>query len=648
MSSFFDSAFTIKSIRVIFLITASLSFVKLNGQPYFKTDTIKINEVVISAKNLPITASPFKTYKIDSSAIRMKLRFGITDLISENTMISFKSYGPGGSSTISVRGTGASHTPVEWNGININNPMVGQADFSLLPAEIADGLSINIGGNSMKISSGGIGGIIDIETKPDWNKGTRINISQSAGSYGTYSSYVGIRCGSSEFQTNTKAYYHSSLNDFRFLNNEAFSKPMWESMKNNNFNDRGILQEIYYHRLRNSLSARIWYHSTRRNIAGTMLDLQPDAGEKQEDEAFRSMVSYNTQSDKSTFFITGALTENQLNYFNRMASIKSRNHSETVILKAGAERQIMENTKINLSVDEELNSVKSNNYENIISRNNFVFTASSESNLGKRIRSTLLIRETIDRDRFLKPDFFTGIRFRVFDHEDIYLKASLARNSKIPSLNDMYWNPGGNKNLKNEYANQYEIGLELTRDISPVLKLKTEVNLFRNSINDMIIWHPGESSFWTADNIEKAKTSGLESVINIGYKTNRLTLNLNGGYGLTLASSTKAGNYYSTGQLPYIPVNQAKFSINISYANFYSLWNCNFTGSRFTTGDNGIALPGYLIHNILAGIKIKMKGIITNISFDIENLTGTSYQIIAHYPMPGRSYNLKIVFELFK
>ena len=68
----------------------------------------------------------------------------VAELLSENSVIYIKSYGSGGLSTASFRGTGAGHTQLTWNDININNPMVGQFDLSLVPAGFIDDINITL------------------------------------------------------------------------------------------------------------------------------------------------------------------------------------------------------------------------------------------------------------------------------------------------------------------------------------------------------------------------------------------------------------------------------------------------------------------------------------------------------------------------
>ena len=62
------------------------------------------------------------------------------------------------------------------------------------------------------------------------------------------------------------------------------------------------------------------------------------------------------------------------------------------------------------------------------------------------------------------------------------------------------------------------------------------------TIKDMIQWHPGEYSYWTADNIQNVNSSGLESSVSLDYKINNITSGFNAGYSFTKATS-QAGQY---------------------------------------------------------------------------------------------------------
>jgi vitamin B12 transporter len=611
-------------------------------------DTVKISEVVIGRKNISIVKPFQRGTTIDSSMLRISGHETLASLISENTNIYFKSYGGGGSATISVRGTGAGHTQLEWNGISISNPMLGQSDFSIVPALAADKIHILYGSESMVNGSGGIGGIINIETKPFWQDKTSVILIPGAGSFGRYSGTLSMQTGNLNFQSSTKIFTDNSENDFRYLNSETESTPVWETMAENRVRGRGIIQEIYSRRANHLISARFWYQSSERELPSSMLTRQPGQHERQNDDAFRTMISYEKHSHQSNLFVTGAFLSNSLNYFNNMASIDSRNQSQTLVLKSGIENSLTEDLKIRFFINDEITRIKSNNYSGIASRNLGSVTVSAEKDCSERIGGAILVRETADGTDFLIPDFSAGLKYRLISGHEYFLKATIARNSKIPSMNDIHWYPGGNENLRNEYAMQYELTGEMTGSITPSISIYYDLAAFSYDISDMVLWHPGEYSYWIADNIQNVNSTGLETSFRITYTGSQFVSGLNAGYSFTRSVSHADGDAPENYQLPYIPLHQANASLNLAYKKVYSVLNCNMTGRRYITSDNSDNLPGNFLTNISAGVKMAKKGGSIDISFHIDNLFNISYQAIAHYPMPGRAYFLKLIMNITK
>jgi iron complex outermembrane receptor protein len=167
----------------------------------------------------------------------------------------------------------------------------------------------------------------------------------------------------------------------------------------------------------------------------------------------------------------------------------------------------------------------------------------------------------------------------------------------------------------------------------------------------MIQWHPGQYSYWTADNIRNVNSRGLESSVSLDYAGERLNYRLNAAYSFTRAETKglKIENDMSIGkQLMYIPENQINASFRIGLNKIYSSWRANFIGKRYISVDNSKFLPEYFINNVGTGVKIPIKGASVDMSFNIDNLFDVIYQSIAYYPLPGRSYFLRIQVQLIK
>ena len=101
-------------------------------------------------------------------------------------------------------------------------------------------------------------------------------------------------------------------------------------------------------------------------------------------------------------------------------------------------------------------------------------------------------------------------------------------------------------------------------------------------------------------------------------------------------------------QLIYVPANQGNCSINMNYRIFYSSWITTMTGKRYLTVDNSDYLPGYMLNNLITGLRLNLKGNTLDLNFQIDNLFNITYQTIAYYPLPGRSYSLKLLIQILK
>jgi iron complex outermembrane receptor protein len=215
----------------------------------------------------------------------------------------------------------------------------------------------------------------------------------------------------------------------------------------------------------------------------------------------------------------------------------------------------------------------------------------------------------------------------------------------------MYWLPGGNPDLKNESGYVSEITWEMTSLLSNYLSIKNDLTFFRNHFNNMIQWHPGEFSYWEADNINELITAGLESSMDIIYTASSFNARLKANYSLTRATNEglNIDDPLSPGkQAVYIPANQINVLLKLSCRYIYSTIIYNYTGKRYLTADNTQYLPQYSFSDLNLGIRLNARNASYDIGFVIENLFNASYQNIAYYPMPGRSYLVSINFQFKK
>ena len=199
-----------------------------------------------------------KLQRIDSATL-LQFRFGsLLDLLAFNTPLAFKNYGPGQLATVSFRGTSANHTAVLWNGININQPNLGQSDFSTLPVAGFDRLSVQYGSSASVVGSDAVGGSVLLGSSPGRTPGVGVTVGQQVASFRNYQTQVGVRfAGPSgqDWQLSGRTYAYR--NQF----NNAYSSPERQNyfLEQSTTAQRGLVQDVYFrHKGGRQISVNAW------------------------------------------------------------------------------------------------------------------------------------------------------------------------------------------------------------------------------------------------------------------------------------------------------------------------------------------------------------------------------------------------------
>ncbi|MCU0408614.1 MAG: TonB-dependent receptor, partial [Bacteroidales bacterium] len=464
-----------KGYAVLFSIVLSTT---VCGQAYYLTDTVEIGEVTITARSSASIAASRRSDTIRNSILATQGHKSLGQILSGSAPFYIKSYGPGGISSVSLRGSGPGHTLVTWNGITVNNSMLGQCDLSLIPAGIANEIRINYGASSMPESSGGIGGSVDLASQPVWENSTKPTLYAGAGSFGHYQAGASIKAGSDRLESSTAFYLDNSKNDFPYVNRTYGSAPVRERHLNSETAYMGFLQNLYYRKKGSVLSARLWYQDSERNLPGSLLAGNTFRSEQQVDVSLRSLISYEKSGTGGKTSFTAAYTNERLSYSNKQAAIESRNNASSFFLRGKAEYFPGRATTVTVLLNEELNHVVSNNYDGIKKRSTTSMSLAASRDFAGRLGASLLIRETYTEGSLLHPDFSGTLRYKASEAGNIFLSTSISRNSKLPSMNDLYWYPGGNPSLRNEYAYQYEAGADFYSTIAGEYDLGADINCF--------------------------------------------------------------------------------------------------------------------------------------------------------------------------
>ena len=645
---------------------------------------LHIPEVTIYGKR-PMKEIGVQKTRLDSTVLKESIALSMADVLTFNSSIFVKSYGRATLSTVSFRGTSPSHTQVSWNGIRINNPMLGMTDFSMIPSYFIDDATLLHGTSSVNETGGGLGGSVRLSTQPANAEGFGMQYIQGIGSFKTSDEFLRLTYGDDHWQSSTRLVYSSSPNEFSYRNHDKKENIYDEDMtiigqyypkeknRSGSFKDMHFLQEVYYNtRKGDRFGLNAWYIQSNRELPMLTTDYgnENDFENRQREETFRGVLSWDHLRENWKVSAKGGYVHTQMKYdYKRDAGngvmtpmTRSRSKVDTFYGQSEAEYYIGKEWLFtaNASVHQHFvesrdkNIIRQDGNQAIVGyskgRVEFSGAASAKWQPNERIGMSVVLREEMYGKSWtpLIPAFFIdGI---VSERGNIMLKASTSRNFRFPTLNDLYFLPGGNPNLKRERGWTYDIGMSFAVGKEDVYSLTGSVNWFDSHVKDWILWLPTTKGFFSPRNIKNVHAYGIECKSNFSVllgKECRLALNgtfswtpsINEGEPMTAADQSIGK------QLPYVPEWSSNISGRLYWKKWSLLYKWCYYSKRHTMSSNDISLTGklpeYYMSNLTLERGISLKYAELSLKGAVNNLFNEEYLSVLSRPMP------RINFEFF-
>lgn len=627
-----------------------------------KQDTIiTIPRVDIVAEK-PLNERVIQQIKIDTSLIQNYSNNSLSDLINNHTPIFVKTYGQGSLATVSFRGTGASHTAVEWNGININNPMLGQVDFSQLPILFIDQIEILPGSSSLQNNSGALGGSVNISSQPKFDETFYGMAGFSYGSFNTKQYQAQFGGGTKKWQNRLRLFQESSDNDFVYYNN---ANGLWnyETQKNASYQKKGALGETHYHNKKNLFSLSVWYHESERNLPPIMSFQGMKRIEYQNDKDIRSTIKWKHYFKNGNNELMSGVSIANLNYYlahqtqvGLFENYKSESNSQSYFVKNKMEYVFMKNLILRWNANYDFVQAQyidhKKNQEFSPHRNSIGNSMALFYEHKEKTSCYLLIRNEMI-DNVISPIMpAAGFEIKDVFIKGLNIKTNASSNYHQPSLNDMYWNPGGNPDLKPEKSKSIDSEISFSNPKNKTLKYQLSTSFYASLVDDWIIWQPSEYRYWTAQNIHQVFARGIETKAEIKSNFKKVNFIIFANYSMTKTQNIEKEenkDYKLGNQLIYIPINKANAFVSIFFRQYQFSYTFSYVGKRYTSANNSDAmhyLPGHQLHHIGLSKKWNFNYFSPSIELKINNLLNEDYQAILWRAMPKRNYaiNLKINF----
>lgn len=605
--------------------------------------SMDLKEVVVQDYRLK-ASDEFREQSLDIDSM-ITGRASLAEALRKNTAIFVKSYGGNGVATLSLRGTSGYHTKLYWNNVDLGSPMLGLADLSVIPASGIDEINVQYGFASLNDGTGGIGGSIRMNNRFPSSSEPVAVFSLYGGSFGQLQGNTRINLSVDKLSLQAGVLRYTARNDFPFKDISEAGNPE-KLMANAQFDQASYWANAYYridnHQL---LSLKTWVNKVDRKLPQNLNGNQKLI-DSMKDKSVVSVAEYLKTAERSTLvissgmvaadnqFVSGGDSTSYLNqYWSWQNSLRYHyNFTDRLSSESGGRFR--------------LENARSPSYSAGVLRNQGSVFTSWQYSATTFLKLNLLLREEWVNGQASPLLGSAGMVYEI--NKSHSSRMHIARNYRFPSLNDLFWNPGGNKDLAPEHSYNFEWGYSYHAEKTPLL----EVAVFHNLIDNWIQWTPNQS-LWSPQNVRKVANTGVELNVKDVKELGKVRLGWQINYSYT-RSRTLAWNTASPenlyNQLPYVPFHLLTTGVDLRYAKYFLRYQHNLNGKYFTNTDNSVYMPafslGYFtlgIDNITRSHKHKV-----GLNMELNNLFGYDYQILPYRPEPGFHLGFRLTYSLSK
>lgn len=628
----------------------SISFLwvlhSINAQDTIQyTDTIPIVTVTAYSPLSERTA-----YHIDHT-ISGSSTYDLGDVLQHNSPVSINSYGANGAiATISMRGTNDDHNVVLWNGVRINNPSSGTADISLLSIATADKILVIPSAQGTYVGSGSFGGIIDLRQNLRFCDSNALSLSSNIAQFHQYQSIGNYLYSNHKVYFKSSGWWQKSINDYFYI--DKYNEDKKTKSTHNGLKNHGFVADFAYKGDRNRIiRSGIWYENKNKETP-TLMGGGQLSNKAQQDKVVRSFFNINYSHRHWNHSMLLGYTYDYLHYTDKFYptdnffSINSKIKVHRIQNTWESHKTLLQYLQLKIGYRYEYHHVSTNNYEFVVQRHQASAWASIYGNY-RQWQYNLSVRQQLYDIGFYRPISSIEISWKTHRNSLFYLQ--YADKYRLPDYNELYWSPGGNRNLRAEKGNSIELG-----HIYPFSKkyhsLQIKGNCYFLSIRDNIQWIPVTSIIWSPKNIKNTHHIGADITIDHIYTKGKQSLSTTMSYNLNFSTMAKNTTYpqLEGNILRYRPKHQFKTTMNYCYSIFFCRLYFQYISMRYTDDENNFyfGLPSYPYLDFDIGVNILCKKVSTTFNFYIKNLTNTRYEVIRAYAMPPIHVGLQFLLHI--
>lgn len=661
-------------LSILSLFFALFAGVSLYAQEQDSIRSRKLSEVEISAQSKPPTAlSATPLQVISSKTIAEQGLYSISDAIKRFNGVVLKDYGGiGGLKTISIRGMGAEYTAISYDGVIINNMQSGQVDIGRFSLDNVSAISLNIGQANdifQSAKSFSSAGVLNLETiQPDFQKQNYTgHMKVATGSFGLFNPAVtyGQKINNT-FSISANGNWQRADGNYPFTKKE--DKILTDRKRENS--DVDILRtEVNLYSdfgKQGQLNAKVYYFDSERGLPGNVVLGNDYAKERLWDKDFFTQLFYSVSlnnklklKSRAKYGQTRTKYRDTHDKYGDSGKLENKYKEKDAYLSNSILYSL--NEKISFSLAEDLSFGKLDkdmqNGKTDSSPERYIsYTALAGKYQSQRIiiTSSLLATYIDEKVKGKNDNIYKKlspaiiVSFQPFSETSLRVRSSYKQTYRVPTFTELYYS-SIEKKLKPESAKQYNLGItwvgSIASEIVPYLNIS--VDGYYNKVDDKIVIIP-KTFDATALNMD-VDIKGIDVKLSSNIHINK-EMNINFVTTYSLMQALDMGGLSTESykdQIPYTPLHSGAATLTLNNPWVIFSYSAIASGKRYIrpVNEKDSRIDGYTDHSISLFKRIKANNNELYMQGSIQNLWNKNYDVIANYPMPGRSFLLSAGYK---
>ena len=652
-------------LRVFYALFVCLGLVSAVETSAQETDSLhcllpEVDAVEVVLPSAVTSAVPLQQVKRDD--IERLGYAGVADVLKYMSGVNVRDYGGvGGLKTVSVRGMGAKHTAVSYDGVFVSEAQSGVVDLGRFSLNNLSAVTLAMGFGADRMLHGArefsSSTLLALRTFSPGKTMTDVEVKGGSFGYAGASFYHRYKPAGKWGLTFNGNYLRSDgMYPFTLVNAGLESR---EKRRDSDINAVTLEANIDIALGGGELDAKLYFYSSERGLPGAVNLYNKENRERLWGRnAFAQAKYICSLGDVWDFQALFKYDYNFSRYRETSANYASGEQVDVNVqnewyASLAAGYSPLANLRLSFAADAAY-TMLDNNFENSKAprRLSAWLVATAEYELSSfRFQASLLATSVIDKVSNgegmpslyrLSPSL--GVTVSPFDNDVFHLRASVKDACRVPTFADLYYLRLGNVALKPEKATQCNLGATLFLNGNGVFRnLTFTADAYYNNVRDKIVALP-TMYVWRMMNFGEADICGADVDASMAIAlAKKVTLMLAVNYSFQYAvdvTDASAKNYRH--QLPYTPRHSGSFTMSIENPVVNVSYLLSAVGERYMLPQNTQRnlMEGYLEHGLSLNRRFTFGGVGVRMQADFLNIANRQYEVIKNYPMPGFQWRL--------